>query len=113
MAPIASHAILRRGSSGNRVGWVFPALPILQREDGRSDVMRIARYQNTRYWAVYASDGTLICLCVYRKGAQEVVRRLQTKCCVSEMKTRLTSHFPACLLGVSSENQDINCETEH
>jgi transposase len=29
------------------------------------------------------------------------------------MKTRLTSRFSACLLGVSSENQDINCETEH
>mgnify|MGYP007008901109 CR=1 FL=1 len=38
--------------------------------------MRIERYQNTRYWAVYASDGALICVCVYRKGAQEVVRRL-------------------------------------
>src|SRR5438128_11144085 len=36
-----------------------------------------------------------------------------TECSVSEMKTRLTSHFPACLLGVSSENHDINCETEH
>jgi hypothetical protein len=32
--------------------------------------MRIERYQNTRYWAVYASDGALICVCVYRKGAQ-------------------------------------------
>jgi hypothetical protein len=41
--------------------------------------MRIARYHNTRYWAVYASDGTLSCLCVYCKGAQEVVRRLQAK----------------------------------
>jgi hypothetical protein len=41
--------------------------------------MRIARYQHTRYWAVYANDGTLICLCVYRKGAQEVVRRLLAK----------------------------------
>ena len=41
--------------------------------------MRIARYQNTRYWAVLDTDGTLICLCVYRKGAQEVLRRLQTK----------------------------------
>src|SRR5712691_5574217 len=29
------------------------------------------------------------------------------------MKTRLTSHFPACLLRFSYENQDINCETEH
>jgi hypothetical protein len=30
-----------------------------------------------RYWAVYDADGTLVCLCVYRKGAKEVVRRLQ------------------------------------
>ena len=41
--------------------------------------MRIERYQNTRYWAVYASDGSLICVCVYRKGAQEVVRRLTSQ----------------------------------
>jgi hypothetical protein len=39
--------------------------------------MRIERYGNTRYWAVYASDGALICITVYRKGAAEVVRRLQ------------------------------------
>ena len=39
--------------------------------------MRIERYQNTRYWAVYASDGALVCITVYRKGAVEVVRRLQ------------------------------------
>jgi hypothetical protein len=30
-----------------------------------------------RYWAVYASEGTLICVCVYKKGAREVLRRLQ------------------------------------
>jgi hypothetical protein len=41
--------------------------------------MRIERYGNTRYWAVRDSDGSLICLCVYRKGAAEVVRRLQVK----------------------------------
>jgi hypothetical protein len=41
--------------------------------------MRIERYQNTRYWAVHASDGALICVCVYRKGAQEVVRRLTSQ----------------------------------
>ena len=40
---------------------------------------RIARYQNTRYWAVIETDGTLVCLCVYRKGAQEVLRRLQAR----------------------------------
>ncbi len=41
--------------------------------------MRIACYQNTRFWAVLDTDGTLICLCVYRKGAEEVLRRLQAQ----------------------------------
>ena len=41
--------------------------------------MRIERYRKTRYWAVIDANGTLVCLCVYRKGAQEVVKRLQTK----------------------------------
>jgi hypothetical protein len=39
--------------------------------------MRIERYRNTRYWAVVEANGTLVCLCVYRKGAAEVVERLQ------------------------------------
>ena len=38
--------------------------------------MKIVKYG--RYWAVY--DGAvLICLCVYKKGAVEVVTRLQSK----------------------------------
>ena len=32
-----------------------------------------------RYWAVCADDGELICLAVYKKGAQEVLRRLAEK----------------------------------
>ncbi len=43
------------------------------------DAMRIARYRNTRYWAVIDTEDTLVCLCVYRKGALEVVRRLETR----------------------------------
>ena len=39
--------------------------------------MRIARYGKSRYWVVYASDGALICVCVYKRGAMEVLRRLQ------------------------------------
>jgi len=31
-----------------------------------------------RYWAVLDADGTLVCLCVYRRGALEVVRRLSS-----------------------------------
>jgi hypothetical protein len=37
--------------------------------------MTIKRYG--RYWAVLDADGSLMCLTVYRKGAAEVVRRLQ------------------------------------
>jgi hypothetical protein len=37
--------------------------------------MSIRKYG--RYWAVYASDGALICITVYRNGATEVIRRLQ------------------------------------
>ena len=29
-----------------------------------------------RYWAVYDLNGKLVCLAVYRKGAEEVRRRL-------------------------------------
>ena len=40
--------------------------------------MRIAHYGNTRYWAVY--DGAmLVCVCVYKRGALEVLRRLQAR----------------------------------
>jgi hypothetical protein len=41
--------------------------------------MRIALYGNTRYWAVLDTDGSLICLCVYKRGALEVLRRLQVQ----------------------------------
>jgi hypothetical protein len=36
--------------------------------------MSIRRYG--RYWAVYDAAGELVCLCVYQRGAREVVRRL-------------------------------------
>jgi hypothetical protein len=38
--------------------------------------MRFERYGNTRYWAVLDTDGSLVCLCVYKRGALEVLRRL-------------------------------------
>jgi len=41
--------------------------------------MTITRYGNTRFWALYDEDGTLICVTVYKKGAEEVMRRLQAK----------------------------------
>jgi len=39
--------------------------------------MSIRKYG--RYWAVIDADGTLVCLCVYKRGALEVVRRLSNK----------------------------------
>jgi hypothetical protein len=38
--------------------------------------MHIERYRKTRFWAVRDGQGRLICLCVYKKGAQAVVDRL-------------------------------------
>ncbi len=30
-----------------------------------------------RFWAVYDHNGNLVCVCVYKKGAEEVRRRLE------------------------------------
>ena len=39
--------------------------------------MSIARHKKSRFWALRDADGALVCLCVYKKGAQEVQHRLQ------------------------------------
>ena len=39
--------------------------------------MKIERYG--RYWAVYDAENALICVTVYKRGAQEVLNRLQRK----------------------------------
>ena len=54
--------------------------------------MRIERYERTRYWAVRGADGTLLCLCVYKRGAVEVVRRLQA---MDDAQQWQDSHYPA------------------
>jgi hypothetical protein len=37
--------------------------------------MTLCKYKR-RYWALYDADGILVCVCVYKKGAREVLRRL-------------------------------------
>jgi hypothetical protein len=37
--------------------------------------MAIRKYG--RYWALYDDTGELVCICLYKKGAAEVRRRLQ------------------------------------
>lgn len=39
--------------------------------------MIVERYKR-RFWAVKDEKGKLICVCVYRKGAREVRRRLRS-----------------------------------
>ena len=41
--------------------------------------MSICRHKTSRFWALRDTDGALVCVCVYKKGAQEVQRRLQPK----------------------------------
>ncbi|MCX5977316.1 MAG: hypothetical protein NTV33_10950 [Coprothermobacterota bacterium] len=41
--------------------------------------MKIAKWYNTRFWAVYDSKYKLICLCVYKCGALALVKRLSKK----------------------------------
>jgi hypothetical protein len=38
--------------------------------------MTIRKYGG-RYWALYDDAGELVCVCLYKKGAAEVLRRLQ------------------------------------
>lgn len=38
--------------------------------------MKVTRYKR-RHWAVYDTEGALICVCVYKKGAENVARLLQ------------------------------------
>ena len=38
--------------------------------------MTVTRWKGRRFWAVHDGQGALVCVCVYRKGAREVVRRL-------------------------------------
>lgn len=36
----------------------------------------ISKHRHSRFWAVYDPAGELVCICVYKCGAEEVTRRL-------------------------------------
>lgn len=38
---------------------------------------KVVRYRSSRYWAVVDAAGALVCVTVYKRGAEEVVRRLR------------------------------------
>jgi hypothetical protein len=51
--------------------------------DGNGSGARVEKYKR-RHWAAYDADGILVCVCVYRKGAEEVVRRVVPPAAPSE-----------------------------
>ncbi len=36
----------------------------------------VTKHRHSRYWAVHDLAGELVCVCVYKRGAVEVARRL-------------------------------------
>jgi hypothetical protein len=40
------------------------------------DPVNVSKYGHTRFWAVRDASDELICVCVYKRGALEVARRL-------------------------------------
>jgi hypothetical protein len=53
--------------------------------------MTIRKYGH--YWALYDDAGELVCVCLYKKGAAEVLRRLQQRPAPPAPPTR-TRHNP-------------------
>ena len=41
-----------------------------------SSTFAISRYKGGRHWAIHDPDGALVCVALYKKGANEVARRL-------------------------------------
>ncbi len=38
----------------------------------------LTRHGQSRFWAVHDPAGELVCVCVYKRGAVEVIRRLES-----------------------------------
>ena len=57
----------------------------------------VSRHKRTRFWAVRSADGALICVCVYKRGALEVARRLEagTSYCLRDAPTFREAPPPA------------------
>lgn len=49
----------------------------------RCDLYTVERHRDSRYWALY-EDGELVCVTVYKKGANAVKERLEELCALAE-----------------------------
>jgi hypothetical protein len=55
----------------------------------------VSKYGRTRFWAVRDGGGELICVCVYKRGAMEVARRLGAKAGMRSLRHPLVEGFCA------------------
>lgn len=37
----------------------------------------VARWKQSLFWGVFDATGTLVCLCVYKRGANAIIARLE------------------------------------
>ncbi|HOW64227.1 MAG TPA: hypothetical protein P5186_16175 [Candidatus Paceibacterota bacterium] len=54
----------------------------------------VTRYGHSRFWAVRDSAGDLVCVCVYKRGATEVARRLANLACVNQLQETSSAYKP-------------------
>ena len=55
----------------------------------------VAKHGRTRFWAVRDGGGDLICVCVFKRGAIEVARRLSLEVAAGDCYLRETPPEPA------------------
>jgi len=69
--------------------------------------MQVTKYRDSRFFAVYDAQGELVVVTVYKRGAQEIVRRLTELPPLPELpqlpKSRKLSPSPLPLIGSPGE----------
>ena len=55
----------------------------------------VSKHDHSRFWAVRDSASELVCVCVYKRGAAEVVRRLTEAGSADCLRETTASEFPA------------------
>jgi hypothetical protein len=98
MMPSLAPGVKRIGSSFMRTGYGSPPRERAPGERNRRtdyNGYTIERYRSyERHWALYDPDGELVCLTVYKRGAEEVVRRLEISTGRAASETNVYSPAP-------------------
>ena len=57
--------------------------PLQDAPESNVTAARVEKHKR-RHWAAYDTYGVLICICLYKKGAEEVVRRVTPTACLTD-----------------------------